>query len=74
MAAHLDFQLPDGRVVGRDVTIGPEQTARIDVNAIVPNRPVSTKVTTSVPAVVERLMFFAKGGALGGTDAIGISS
>ena len=30
------------------------------------------KVTTSVPSVVERLIFFNKLGSLGGTDTIGI--
>ena len=72
MSAHLDFQLPSGEVIGRDLTIGPNRTVWVNVNAVVPEQPVSTKVTTSVPSFVERLMFMNKSGALGGTDAMGI--
>lgn len=72
MTAHIDFLLPGGQVVGRDFTIGAGRPITINVNSIVPNTPNSARVTTSLPSVVERQMFFVKIGSLGGTDAIGI--
>ena len=71
--AHLDFQLPSGQVIRRDVTVGPNRTVPVNVNSIVPNSPVSTRITTSAPEVVERLMLFDKLGSRGETDTIGIS-
>ena len=73
MSVHVDFDLPGGQVVGRDFTIAPTRPLMLDVNQIVPNTPVSAHVTTSLPSVVERQMFFTKFGSLGGTDAIGIT-
>lgn len=72
MTAHIDFLLPGGQVVGRDFTIGSGRPITVNVNSIIPNTPNSARVTTSLPSVVERQMFFVKIGSLGGTDAIGI--
>ncbi|HVC35565.1 MAG TPA: hypothetical protein VNL16_18810, partial [Chloroflexota bacterium] len=72
MSAHIDFDVPGGQVVGRDFTILPTRTLTISVNDIVVDSPVSARVTTSLPSVVERTMFFRKLGSLGGHDTIGI--
>jgi hypothetical protein len=70
MTARIDFQLPGGQVVTRNFTIGPTRPLTVDVNSIVVNSPVSATVTTSLPSVVERQMFFTKLGSLGGHDAL----
>jgi photosystem II stability/assembly factor-like uncharacterized protein len=72
MTARIDFQLPGGQVVTRNFTIGPTRALTLNVNDIVPNSPVSATVTTSLPSVVERQMFFTKLGSLGGHDATAI--
>jgi hypothetical protein len=72
MSAHIDFDLPGGQVVGRDFTVLPTRTLTIRVNDLIVDSPVSAKVTTSLPSVVERAMFFQKLGSLGGDDTIGI--
>lgn|GEM_PF-4650019 len=72
MTAHVDFELPGGQIVPRDFTVGPTRSILIAVNTIVPNSAVSATITTSLPSLVERQMFFSKLGSLGGTDAIGM--
>jgi len=72
MTAHLDFLLPSGQVVSRDVAVPANTPLSVDVNSLVVNSPVSARITTSLPSVVERQMFFVKNGSLGGTDALGI--
>lgn len=73
MSAHVDFDLPSGQVIGRDFQIGPNRPLILSVNQIVPNSPVSARITTSMPSVVERTMFMNKLGELGGTDTIGVA-
>lgn len=72
MSVHIDFQLPGGQVIGHDFTVGPTAFLTVPVNSLVPNSPVSARITTSLPSAVERQMFFRKLGSLGGTDATGI--
>ena len=62
--------MPGGQVVSRNFTIGPRRPLTIDVNNVIPNSPVSATITTSLPLVVERQMFFTKQGSLGGHDAL----
>ena len=73
MSAHIDFDLPTGQVIGRDFLISPNREFVLNVNNVIPNSPVSARVSTSQPSVVERILFFNKLGSLGGTDTIGIS-
>lgn len=73
MSAHVDFDLPSGQVISRDFQIGPNRPLILSVNQIVPNSPVSARITTSMPSVVERTMFMNKLGELGGTDTIGVA-
>ncbi|MGH2459059.1 MAG: hypothetical protein ACRDIY_09360, partial [Chloroflexota bacterium] len=73
MSAHIDFDLPSGQVIGRDFLISPNREFVLNVNDVISNSPVSARVSTSQPSVVERILFFNKLGSLGGTDTIGIS-
>ena len=72
MGVHIDFDLPNGQVIGRDFQIAPNRPLSLNVNQLVPNSPVSARITTSLPSVVERTMFISKLGSLGGHDTIGI--
>ncbi len=71
MTVHIDFQLPNGLVVSRDLTIGPARKRSVAVDQIVDNAN-SAQITTSLPSVVERTMFIEKFGVRGGHNTIGI--
>jgi YVTN family beta-propeller protein len=73
MGVHIDFELPTGQVIGRDFQVAGNRPLILNINQIVPNTPLSARVTTSLPSVVERIMFLNKLGSLGGTDTIGIA-
>ena len=70
--ANFEFFLEGGQVVTRQFTIGPNRKFSLTVDDIIPNAAVSTRVTTSLPTVVERTLFLAKLGNLGATNTIGI--
>ncbi|HEX2988157.1 MAG TPA: hypothetical protein VHS06_08315 [Chloroflexota bacterium] len=70
-AVRMDFQLENGQVVTRDFIAGAASKLTVNVGDFLPNDAFSTKVTTSQPTVVERLMFLNKLGFLGETDALG---
>ena len=72
LSARVDFNLPGGQVVTRTFTVAPTRTLTLNVNTLVPNSPVSARITTSLPAAVERQMFFQKLGSLGGHDALAV--
>ncbi len=72
MAAHFEFMLSSGQVVTHDVTVPPSTHFEVDVGAVVSNAAVSTRVTTSLPSVAERIMSIARGGNVGYHDALGI--
>jgi photosystem II stability/assembly factor-like uncharacterized protein len=72
MTARIDFQLEGGQVVTRDFTIGPARKLTVNVGDILVNSAFSSRVTTSLPSVVERTMFFQKPGGTGATNAIGV--
>ena len=48
-SVHVDFQLPNGAVVGRDFTVGPTSKLSIDAGQIVPNTPVSPGSPADAP-------------------------
>ena len=72
ISVHLDFDLPNGQVVGRELSVEKERKLTVNVNDILPNTAVSARITTSLPTVVERTMLFGKPGSLGGHNTIGI--
>jgi hypothetical protein len=72
MTARIDFQLEGGQVTSRDFTIGAARKLSVNVGEILVNSAFSARVTTSLPGVVERTMFFQKAGGTGATNAIGI--
>lgn len=69
----VDFQLENGQVVTQNLSAGANSKLIVNVGNFLPNNAFSTKVTTSQPAVVERLMFLNKLGSVGETDAVGTS-
>ena len=72
MGVTIEFFLEGGQVVTRQFTVGPNRKFSVDVDTIVLNAANSARVTTSLPSVVERAMYFLKGGSTGGHDTIGI--
>lgn len=72
MTARIDFQLEGGQVVSRDFTIGPTRKLSVNVGDILVNSAFSARVTTNLPSVVERTMFFQKPSGTGATNAIGV--
>jgi photosystem II stability/assembly factor-like uncharacterized protein len=72
MTARIDFQLEGGQVVSRDFTIGATRKLSVNVGEILVNSAFSSRVTTSLPSVVERTMFFQKPGGTGATNATGV--
>jgi hypothetical protein len=71
MSVHIDFQLANGVVIGRDFTIAPMRKRSVFVDEIV-QAANSARITTSIPSVVERTMFIHKFGVRGGHNTIGI--
>jgi hypothetical protein len=71
MGVHVDFQLQNGLVVGRDLTIGAMRKKSLFVDEIVDGAN-SARITTSLPSVVERTMFMEKFGVRGGHNTLGI--
>jgi len=72
MVVRADFELENGQVITQLFGVGPSRKLSINVNSILPGNAFSTKVTTSLPSVVERTMFFQKLGSTGATNAIGL--
>ncbi len=72
MAAHFEFMLENGQVVARDITVEPRRRSEVSVGSFVPPGGVSARVTTSLPSVAERVMFWVKEGNMGIHDAVGI--
>lgn len=71
-AVYLDFVLPNGQINRRDWQVPPHWRDELDINAWVPDTAVSTLVTSDLPTVAERVMFWTKGGNMGFTDAVGV--
>lgn len=65
MQIHLELMLENGSLLTRDMTAQPSQVLDIDPSEIAGAASFSARVTTSLPSVVERTMFWEKGGKLG---------
>ncbi|MFH1140718.1 MAG: glycosyl hydrolase family 18 protein, partial [Chloroflexota bacterium] len=63
------FMKDDGQVVVRQYDIGPYSRFTVQVNAVAPNAAHSTRIEASQPIVVERSMYFGRGG----TNTTGVS-
>lgn len=68
----MEFFLQGGGTVVRQFTVGPARKLSVTVDDIVPNAANSARVSTTLPTVVERTMFFVKDGNLGGHVTVGI--
>ncbi len=67
--ATLRFFFPDGTSTTRSVVVGGEGRTSLFLNQLLPQTAVSTVVTSDIPIVVERSMYFNSGN--GGTNAVG---
>ncbi|MDP8924324.1 MAG: hypothetical protein M3O34_15805, partial [Chloroflexota bacterium] len=63
--AHLTFMVESGGVVEVDQPLPPLTRMSIDTNDILPSSGFATTVTSDLPIVVERSMYFANGGGHG---------
>jgi hypothetical protein len=70
----LDFQVQDGTAPSRTfgVAAGTRQSFHLDELENLADAQVSTKVTSDVPVVAERAMYFTYEGKPGGHDSIGV--
>ena len=60
MTARFEFMLEDGRTVTQEFQIQPGRVFDLELDGhVVPAGGVSTRVTTSLPSVVERTMFWS---------------
>jgi hypothetical protein len=66
----MTFMEPGGRNTVRTYRIAPRSRYTVDVNEVLPDAEVSTRVTADGPVIVERAMYF--NGRSGGTDSIGV--
>lgn len=66
----VEFMKPAGEVVPRSFVVPASSRLTIDVGVHVPDSSLSTVVTSDVPVVVERTMYFHDG--QGGTNALGV--
>ena len=64
------FMKEGGGSESRQFVLGPTSRTTLNVNELMPDAEISTKVTSDVPIAVERSMYFANG--LGGTGSFGI--
>ena len=70
--ARIDFQLESGQVITHNFQTCPLCKLSVNVNDLIPGNALSAKVTTKLPTVVERTMYFQKLDSTGGTNAAGI--
>jgi len=66
----LTFTKNGGGIETRSYTLQPTSRFTLNVNELLPDTEVSTKVVSDIPIAVERSMYFANG--LGGTCTFGI--
>jgi len=69
MGAHIDFELENGQVIGRDFAVAPNSKLEIPVDNILTGAN-SASVRTTLPSVVERIMYIFKR-SIGATDSTG---
>ena len=72
----LNFMRPDGTVTTQQVSVPGRRRHSVHVDEIsgLESSEVSTQVTSDLPIVAERAMYFDYGGKDGGHDSIGASS
>ena len=72
-SAKVDFMLPDGTVKRVVLPVPAVSRRTLKVNTVdgLGAAEFSTHVTSTVPLVVERSMYFNYGGKFGGTNAMG---
>jgi hypothetical protein len=70
--AHLTFMLEDGGTVEVDQPLPSRSRVSLDANDVVPSAGFATEVKADLPIVVERSMYFARGG--GGHGTIGVKT
>ncbi len=72
MQIHMELMKENGQVVVKDASVDPATALVLDMGTIVPSAPFSARITTSLPSVVERTMFWTKNGKVGAHNTIGI--
>ncbi|MEW6552890.1 MAG: DUF5719 family protein [Actinomycetota bacterium] len=72
----LSFMRPDGGSITKQVTVEPRRRYSVHVDDVpgLEASEVSTQVTSNIPIVAERAMYFNYAGNDGGHDSIGASS
>lgn len=55
---HINYMMPQGDQWGEDYAVGPNARSTIYVNGILQNAEVSAAVTSDIPIVAERAMYF----------------
>jgi len=63
--AHLIFMMENGEVVEVDQPLPPQTRVSFDANDVLPTAGFATAVTSDLPIVVERSMYFSDGGGHG---------
>lgn len=71
MGVRAEFTLEIGQVIVREFTVGPNRKFDIVVDNIIPDQAVSTRIVTTAPTVVERVMLINKS-SVGGHNTVGI--
>ncbi len=73
--ATIDFVNEKGQGAQRVVKVNPMSRATVFVNDVMPESSVSAKVSSDLPIIAERAMYFNyKGAWNGGTDSVGATS
>jgi len=72
----LSYMRPDGGSITQQVKVAPRRRYSVHVDDVqgLESSEVSTQITSNVPIVAERAMYFNYGGNDGGHDSIGASS
>ncbi len=75
-SVNLEFMREDGRVVSLPVSVAARSRYTVKVNGVpgLEGCSVSTRVTSDLPVVAERAMYFSYRGCGGGHDSIGATS
>lgn len=68
----FEFMLEGGQMLSQTVDVGAMRSFDLDVATVVRSAPASARVVTSLPTVVERTMFWVKGGKIGAHNTVGI--
>jgi hypothetical protein len=66
----VTFMRIDGNTQAREFLLGPTSRLTLNINDLLPGAEASVKLSSELPVVVERSMYFANG--LGGTSSLGV--